>query len=119
MTVQRARLRPGAGPRYSQVHSRIPAEIEAALRASGVMRWQIWRDGDSLFHLIETIDGFDTTLERMRLLGPIDPEWDELIDSLVDSADESFATLDPVWAMTPEGQFGGEDARVVAGSTGA
>ncbi|WP_183407232.1 L-rhamnose mutarotase [Nocardioides marmorisolisilvae] len=117
VTVQRARLRPGAGARYSEVHSRIPARIEAALRSCGVIRWQIWRDGDdSLFHLIETADGFDVMLERMRLLGPIDPEWDQLIDALVDSADDSFATLEHVWTMTPEGQHGGEDGLAVPSS---
>jgi L-rhamnose mutarotase len=106
VTARRARLRPGAGPSYGEVHSRIPVAIEDGLRACGVIRWQIWREGDVLFHLVETVDGFDAMLDRMRVLGPTDPEWDQLIDSLVDSAEDSFATLEHVWTMTPEGQFG-------------
>jgi hypothetical protein len=36
-------------------------------------------------------------VERMMRLPPVDPEWDALIDTLVDPAPESASALDSVW----------------------
>jgi len=107
IVAHRTRLRPGAAERYAQVHSRIPDAVAAALRECGVVSWRIWRDGDVLFHTIETTTGFDAMLSGMRRRGPIDPDWDALIDSLVDDSRDSSAVLDHVWTMDTAGQSGG------------
>jgi L-rhamnose mutarotase len=50
------RLAPGKEAEYEQVHAVIPAELDAALRKSGVRSWRIWRDGRDLFHVVEVED---------------------------------------------------------------
>lgn len=55
------RLKPGREAEYDRVHATIPADLDAALRAAGVRRWEIWRDGQDLFHLVEVED-----YQRMR-----------------------------------------------------
>ncbi|MGZ0712288.1 L-rhamnose mutarotase (plasmid) [Coraliomargarita sp. W4R53] len=107
VTGFRTTLRPGAEEEYSDVHSRIPDEIAAALRTAGVVSWRIWRDGRILFHSIETIDGRDGMLANMANLGPIDPVWDRKIAELVDSAEHSRQELPLIWALTCDGQSSG------------
>lgn len=108
LIAQRTTLRPGAAARYCEVHSRVPDPVEAALRAAGVVRWHIWRDGDLLFHTIETTRGRDAMQAEMARLGPIDEEWDALIRSLVDFSPSAQAILEPVWEMNPAGQSDGK-----------
>jgi L-rhamnose mutarotase len=50
------RLKAGREAEYDRVHAVIPTELDAALRAAGVRRWEIWRDGRELFHLVEVED---------------------------------------------------------------
>jgi L-rhamnose mutarotase len=102
---RRTRLRPGTEEAYTRVHRRIPEPVAAALRAAGVVRWQIWRDGLTLFHQIETVHGIEEMGRRMSLLGPVDPAWDELIATMVDSAEDSQAQLPLVWGMDEQQQF--------------
>jgi L-rhamnose mutarotase len=101
----RTRLVPGAQESYSRIHSRIPEPIAAALRDAGVIEWRIWRDGLTLFHLITTTDGRDAMGRRMDALGPIDPQWDALIATMVDAVDGSSALLPLVWGMDAGHQF--------------
>ncbi|MFC1433956.1 L-rhamnose mutarotase [Streptacidiphilus sp. N1-3] len=102
---RRTRLRPGTEEEYSHVHRRIPDPVAAALRSAGVVQWRIWRDGLSLFHLIETTHGIAEMGRRMSLLGAVDPDWDELIATLVDPAEETQADLPLVWGMDQQRQF--------------
>lgn len=103
----RTRLLPGSEEAYMRTHSRIPDAVAEALRAAGVVDWRIWRDGLTLFHVIETRDGRDAMGERMAAIGPIDPDWDELIATMVDQAEDSGALLPLVWGMDDGGQFSG------------
>lgn len=50
------KLKPGREAEYERVHAVIPVELDAALRAAGVRGWEIWRDGQDLFHLVEVED---------------------------------------------------------------
>jgi L-rhamnose mutarotase len=101
----RTRLLPGAEEAYTRVHSRLPEAVASALRSAGVVEWRIWRDGETLFHVIETTHGREEMARRMAELGPIDPEWDALISTLVDPSEESSALLPLVWGMDGATQF--------------
>lgn len=100
----RTRLRPGQLARYTAAHARIPEPIARALRAAGVTEWNIWSDGETLFHTIRTTDGLDAMSEAMASLGPIDRHWDELIATMVDDAAESAAVLPLVWHLDGDEQ---------------
>jgi L-rhamnose mutarotase len=50
------KLKPGKEAEYERVHAVIPVELDAALRDAGVHSWEIWRDGQDLFHLVEVED---------------------------------------------------------------
>lgn len=93
----RTRLRPGSRTDYVRIHAAIPAAVSTALHRSGLVSWRIWIDDDTLFHTIETRDGREAMIARMTALGPIDPAWDALIDTLVDPSPESSAVLQLVW----------------------
>ncbi|WP_194910962.1 L-rhamnose mutarotase [Catenulispora rubra] len=103
----RTRLLPGMEQEYTRVHRRIPEPVADALRAAGVVRWRIWRDGITLFHAIETTDGMAEMGRRMALRGAVDPEWDELIATMVDAAEGSYGSLPLVWGMDARRQFDG------------
>lgn len=106
----RTRLQPGSAAAYRAVHATIPEPVAAALRASGVVTWRIWLDGETVFHQIETRDGQDAMLARMAHLGTIDPEWDALIATLVNTDPSEQQVLVPVWTLHPDGQSGGQPA---------
>ena len=114
LVVRRTTLRPGAADEYRRVHSRVPQGLEDALRSAGVTRWSIWRDGDHLIHFIETRDGVDEMTRRMGGIGPIDPEWDAVIATLIEDGPDATTQLEPIWLMTPEGQLSGNDIHTAA-----
>ncbi|MFK4805109.1 L-rhamnose mutarotase [Microbacterium sp. ZW CA_36] len=93
----RTRLRSGASEHYRRVHSQIPAPLHAALTACGMVNWRIWIDGETLFHLIETRDGRERMIERMRARPAVDPAWDALISTLIDDSPNSSVVLPLVW----------------------
>jgi L-rhamnose mutarotase len=93
----RTRLRAGAAAEYARVHASIPPELHAALTACGLVRWRIWIDGATLFHVIETRDGRERMVEQMSARPPIDSEWDAVIAGLVDDSPRSSAPLPLVW----------------------
>jgi L-rhamnose mutarotase len=50
------RLKPGAVDRYEEYHRSVWPEVLAAIRASGISNYVIFRDGLDLFHYIECDD---------------------------------------------------------------
>ena len=100
----RTRLQPGMLETYRRTHARLPEPIERALRDAGVRSWNIWSDDLVLFHTIETAHGREAMSAAMSALGPIDPEWDALIDTMVDRSPGSSRDLDFIWGMNLQGQ---------------
>jgi len=107
VTGRRTRLRPGAETRYDAVHASIPTAVFDALRSCGVVRWQIWRDGRTLFHLIETEGPYGAMVERVVAQGPIDSEWDATIGALLEQGEGSDVILPLLWTMTRTAQYAG------------
>jgi L-rhamnose mutarotase len=50
------RLKPGSEERYERYHAAVWPEILAGIRAAGVTKWVIFRDGLDLFHYVECED---------------------------------------------------------------
>ncbi|WP_328472846.1 L-rhamnose mutarotase [Streptomyces sp. NBC_00448] len=114
VTGRRTRLRPGMEARYASVHAAVPPAVLRALRTCGVVRWQIWRDGRGLFHLIESEDRYEVMVERILGLGPIDPEWDRIIAALLEEGEGSDELLPLIWTMVGSEQFAGAAGETLA-----
>jgi L-rhamnose mutarotase len=67
------RLKPGAEERYDAAHRAVWPEVLAAIRAAGVTKWLIFRDGLDLFHYIECND-YDRAIAQMADL-PVNQRW--------------------------------------------
>lgn len=67
------RLKPGAEARYEKAHQAVWPEILAAIRAAGITKWLIFRDGLDLFHYIECDDYERAIAELAR--NPINQKW--------------------------------------------
>jgi len=71
------RLKPGAEKQYEKVHQAVWPEILAAIRAAGVTKWLIFRDGLDLFHYIECDDYERAIAELAR--NPVNQRWQAAI----------------------------------------
>ena len=107
-TGRRTRLLQGREANYRVIHSRIPEAVAIALHDAGVVSWRIWEDGQSLFHAIETREGYPAMIEKIESLGPIDTEWDAVIASLLDTTSGSDVLLPLVWGMDSGTQWGSD-----------
>lgn len=67
------RLLRGSEQAYEQAHEAMSLEVKAVLRRAGFTRWQIFRDGQNLFHLVECED-YRRSMERF-LADPIGDRW--------------------------------------------
>ena len=87
------RLKPGAEVRYEQAHKAVWPEILAAIRAAGVTRWLIFRDGLDLFHYIECDDYERAIAELAR--NPVNQRWQaEMAPMMAVAHDYSGASND-------------------------
>jgi L-rhamnose mutarotase len=82
---------------YRRVHARIPTALHDALTESGLVKWRIWIDGDTLFHLIETREGRERMVAKMAERPPVDPAWDATINALMSDEPGSGLALHLVW----------------------
>jgi len=60
------RLKPGAEQRYEEAHAAVWPEILEAIRAAGVARGLIFRDGLDLFHVAHDHSG--AADDKLRLI---------------------------------------------------
>lgn len=66
-------LRPGAEQAYESFHRAIPADLEATMRAAGVLDWRIRRVGTQLLHFV-TAEDRDVMTRRLDV-DPINRRW--------------------------------------------
>ena len=67
------RLKAGAEARYDTAHAAVWPEILAAMRRVGITRWQIFRDGLDLFHVIDCED-YDRAIAELAR-DPVNQRW--------------------------------------------
>jgi L-rhamnose mutarotase len=69
---------------YDEHHRAVWPEVQRGLRDIGIERMRIWRLGQRLFMLMETIDAFDPDRDFARYIAgdPRIREWQELMASL-------------------------------------
>ncbi|RCG32327.1 L-rhamnose mutarotase [Sphaerisporangium album] len=99
----RTRLRAGAEEIYDEVHSVIPAELDADMRSAGVRSWTIWRDGRDLFHYVE-VDDYAAMQERLKD-SAANQAWQARINRLLEGDfDPRNTGLRVIWTMdAPDG----------------
>lgn len=95
------RLRAGMEAEYEREHESIWPELAAAIRAAGVTRYAIFRDGRTLIGCFEAADGF-AALERVQAT-EVSRRWQAAMAPMfepVDGADWGIAKrLARVWAL--------------------
>ncbi|WP_169582053.1 MULTISPECIES: L-rhamnose mutarotase [Microbacterium] len=106
-TARRTTLRTGMEAEYERIHARIPSALADSLRENGVLSWHIWRDGQFLFHHIETSRPYDTVIDDLESSSSPLPEWEFTMSQLLDPARDSDIRLRSVWRLDENGQSNG------------
>jgi L-rhamnose mutarotase len=70
-------LAPGLGPAYDDFHRAIPAELDAAMRAAGVVGWQIYRNRTTLTHRVVAQDR--KHMSRILDRDPVNVRWQQQV----------------------------------------
>ncbi len=94
------RLKPGREPDYERIHARVPDELDARLRAVGVLGWSIWRSGRDLFHLVEVEDY--AAMRRALADDPVNLAWQGQMAELLEVEDDYSGDdhgLPQVWTL--------------------
>ncbi|HEV8557466.1 MAG TPA: L-rhamnose mutarotase [Actinophytocola sp.] len=94
------KLKPGREADYERIHAVIPTDLDAALRTAGVHRWEIWRDGLDLFHLVEVEDY--QAMRRALADHPANVPWQTRMAELLDVPDDYSGTdlgIGKVWEL--------------------
>jgi L-rhamnose mutarotase len=95
----RTRLAPGRADDYVRFHRAIPADLDRAMRAAGVIGWRIHRSGLVLTHVVEA-RGRERTLALLEA-DPVNQAWQRQVAPYLDPAPEG----------TPEQAASSADAR--------
>ena len=70
-------LAPGLGPAYDDFHRAIPAELDAAMRAAGVVGWQIYRNRTTLTHRVVARNR--QQMSRILDRDPVNVRWQQQV----------------------------------------
>lgn len=105
VAARRTTTAPGKAADYARVHARLPEAAADELRAAGVVRWEIWQDGDRLFHRVESTRPYAEVIARLRSHPPADPGWGALIATLLSSEPGADVMLPAVWGMDADEQW--------------
>ena len=105
VAARRTTTAPGKAAEYARVHARLPEAAADELRAAGVVRWEIWQDGDRLFHRVESTKPYAEVIAELRSHPPADPAWGALIATLLSSEPGADTMLPAVWGMDVDHQW--------------
>jgi Uncharacterized conserved protein len=65
---------------YIEAHAHVWPEIQAGIREVGILDMQIWRLGNRLFMIMDTVDDFDFEADNARLATlPRQQEWEAYV----------------------------------------
>ena len=65
---------------YIEAHAHVWPEIQAGIREVGILDMQIWRLGNRLFMIMDTVDDFDFVADNARLAKlPRQAEWEAYV----------------------------------------
>jgi L-rhamnose mutarotase len=90
-------LAAGMGPAYDDFHRAIPGDLDAAMRAAGVIGWRIYRNGTTLTHRVVALDRrrMGQVLDR----DPVNMRWQKQVA--------------PYLVEAPAGDVGGDPGDLV------
>ncbi len=91
-------LASGLGPAYDDLHRAIPAELDAAMRAAGVLGWQINRNRTTLTHRVVARDR--QRMSRILDRDPVNLRWQQQVAPYLVELPPAEAPDDPgdlVW----------------------
>lgn len=97
------RLAPGKEADYDRIHAVIPPELDAALRAAGVLDWRIWRSGLDLFHVVDCEDY--AAMRAFLREHPANVPWQARMGELLDVPDDysgGDSGIPQVWQLPAE-----------------
>ena len=84
--------------KYVEAHSRVWPEVQAGIREVGILDMQIFRKGNRLFMIMDTVDEFDFVADNARLAGlPCQAEWEAYVAQFQKCA--AGSTSDEKWQM--------------------
>jgi L-rhamnose mutarotase len=78
------RLRAGAEERYDELHRAVWPDVLERIRAAGITRWLIFRDGLDLFHVVEC-DDYDAAIAELSR-DPVNERWQAEVAPLMEQA---------------------------------
>ena len=84
--------------KYVEAHAHVWPEIQAGIREVGILDMQIYRRGNRLFMIMDTVDDFDFVKDNARLATlPRQAEWEAYV--------AQFQGCDPEAASTEKWQL--------------
>jgi L-rhamnose mutarotase len=94
----RTALAPGLVNAYEEFHRAIPADLDAAMRAAGVLEWRIYRNGTTLTHRVVATNR--RRMSRILDLDRVNESWQRQVAPYLATVPEPVAPDDPgllVW----------------------
>jgi L-rhamnose mutarotase len=83
---------------YEEVHRKVWPEILQGMREVGILDMEIWRYGNRLFMIMDTVPGFDHDKAMAELAGkPRQKEWEAYVSKFQNTSPE--ATADEKWQL--------------------
>ena len=78
---------------YIEAHAHVWPEIQAGIREVGILDMQIWRLGNRLFMIMDTVDDFDFVADNARLAKlPRQAEWEAYVAQFQGCAPDAPST---------------------------
>ena len=95
------RIKPGAEDRYEEYHLAVWPDVIKAIKAAGISRYIIFRDGLDLFHFIEC-DDYDRAIAEIAK-DPTSMRWEAEIATMMavthDFSGESSDRMRKIWEL--------------------
>lgn len=83
---------------YVKAHREVWPEIKAGIREVGILDMEIYLHGNTLFMIVETVDGFDWVADNRRLSTlPRQAEWEAYVARFQET--DPTATSSEKWTL--------------------